>query len=240
MALHHANINTAKQYEKLLSAVENTGSIMIDQFSQLSVSATNILGSGSKTQPYVIVDKNGMSISGRLANSDLALKIETLSRLIDEVEETQADIARTTANSGIWERCDGTGAHHFRHTEITRHPQMPGLTQMSDTTRMPPTTLETGEGVRGPASQRYSSGDTFKFNPFTGQSEVPTLGAPIRDVYIALMGAVGSGKSTFVNLCCGENLAQISRGAEHCMNPKFALKITSNCYVVCYVRHREY
>ena len=30
------------------------------------------------------------------------------------------------------------------------------------------------------------------------------------------MGAVGVGKSTFINVCCGENLAQISRGPEHC------------------------
>jgi hypothetical protein len=226
VALHQANVNAAKQYEKLLSAMENTGSTMIDQFSIFSVSTTNTLGSESKSQPYVVVDKYGMGISGRLANGDLALKIENLSRLIDEVEETQADIARTTENSGIWERCDRTGDHHFRHTEITRHPQMPGMGMV--------------EGVRGAASQHYAIADTFKINPFTGQSEVPTLGASIRDVYIALMGAVGSGKSTFVNLCCGESLAPISQGVEHCMNPKFALKTTSNCYVVCYVRHREY
>jgi len=44
------------------------------------------------------------------------------------------------------------------------------------------------------------------------------------DVYIALMGAVGVGKSTFVNVCCGENLAPISQGPGHCRKPKFVLK----------------
>jgi hypothetical protein len=132
--LQQANVDATLRYQRLLKAVENSGSITGDLFSKLEISTTNSEASESNYQQYTVVDKNGMNISGQPLSKDLVLKLETISQLINEVEETQRDIAQVTGDSGIWERFDGTGDHHFRHTAITRHPQIPGVVRARDIT----------------------------------------------------------------------------------------------------------
>jgi hypothetical protein len=132
--LQQAKVDATLRYEGLLSAIKNPGSITGDLFSKLEIATTNSEAFESNNQQYAVVDKNGMNISGQPLSKDLVMKLETISQLINKVEETQRDIALVTEDSGIWERFDGTGDHHFRHTAITRHPQIPRVVRVRDIT----------------------------------------------------------------------------------------------------------
>jgi hypothetical protein len=145
--LQKANVDATLRYERLLRAIENNGSSTEDQFLKLEISTSNSEASESNSQQYAVVDKNGMAISGQSWNYDLVLKLETISKLINEVEETQTDIAQVTEHSGIWESSVGTSDHHFRHTSITRHSQMPGV-----------------ERVRGYTTQHHPIGHKYEID----------------------------------------------------------------------------
>jgi hypothetical protein len=125
--LQKANVDAALRYQRLLGAIEGNGSSIEDQFSKLETSTLYSEPSESNSQQYAVVDKNGIMISTQSLSNDLALKLQTISQLIGEVEDTQSSITLVTEHSGIWETFVGTGDHYFRHTAITRHPQMPGV-----------------------------------------------------------------------------------------------------------------
>ncbi len=202
MALQQANEDATLRYEKLLTAVENPGSRVQDYISSLDISSCTTEVSGSNSQSYAVVDKSGAVIWCR--NNELAFKFETITRIINDIEQAQTEIADVTASSGIWEISVGAGEQrHFRLTEITTYPK----------TRMI-------EQVRSLKSQQHPVEHKYGTSAIIMGFELTELLVRIVDVYIALMGAVGSGKSAFVNLCCGENLARISQAPGHCRKPQ--------------------
>jgi hypothetical protein len=126
-----------------MKAIANDGSGIAGQLSRLDISISNSVVSDSKGYQYAIIDNNGMEISEQSSGSYLALKLETISQLISEVEDAQKDVARAThvpEHSGIWESFFENGAERFRHTAITRHSQGPGTEKTrSNTTHSHPT-----------------------------------------------------------------------------------------------------
>jgi hypothetical protein len=64
-------------------------------------------------------------IAGRRLDNELAHKLEKISQLIGEVEETQEAIVLTAEKPSISARFTGTDSHHFRHTEITKPLETP-------------------------------------------------------------------------------------------------------------------
>jgi hypothetical protein len=66
-----------------------------------------------------------MRIAGGRLDDELAHKMEEISQLIGEVEETQEAIVLIAEQPSISARFTGTGSHHFRHTEITKPLETP-------------------------------------------------------------------------------------------------------------------
>jgi hypothetical protein len=139
--LRKAKVAATQRYHKLIAS---DGSSTEDSLSKLEISTSNSEVSASNSQQYTVVDKNGMEISGQPWTNYLVLKLETISQLITEVEETQNDIApyiahatQATDHSGIWEKSLGTDDRHYRHTAITRHPQASGTERVRGHTTHP-------------------------------------------------------------------------------------------------------
>lgn len=137
-----AEENANQQYEELRGAIANIGSIADDKFSKFEISSSNTEVSENGNQQYNVVDQNRLLTQERYRNSDLSFKLETISKLIDDIEDAQKYIARVTDHSdiwesGIWESFAGIGDIHFRHTKITRHPEMPGMERVRDTMSQP-------------------------------------------------------------------------------------------------------
>jgi len=147
------------RYRRLLRAIESNGSSIEYQFSRLETSTLYSEASESNSQQYAVVDKNGMMISAQSLGNDLAQKLETISQLINEVEDTQSNITQITEHPGIWETFVGTGGHHFRHTAITRHPQMPGV-----------------ERVRGFTTQQHPMGPKYETDTHMRGGKLSKLG----------------------------------------------------------------
>jgi hypothetical protein len=157
--LQKANDDAALRYQGLLKAIESNGISIVDQFSKLGISTSNTEVSQGSSQKYAVVDKNGIIISGESLPNDLALKLEAISQLINEVEETQSHIAEVTEHSDIWETLVGTGNPHFRHTVITKHPQMPGI-----------------ERARGHTSNQHPIGYRYEIDSYIRGAALSKLG----------------------------------------------------------------
>jgi hypothetical protein len=213
--LKQANDDATQRHNELLTAIDPASRVE-DYISNFEISTSNSGASESSSQSYAVVDKTGAIISEEGRNDDLALKSAKITRLINEIEETQKEIAEVIDHSGIWEKFVGTNEHHhFRHTKISTHPKMPGI-----------------ESVRSLASEQYPIEHQYEINVLVRGAKLTKLFVRITDMYIALMGAVGAGKSTFVNVCCDENLAPISQGPGHCRKPQTLLfRRVSNCYI---------
>jgi hypothetical protein len=65
--------------------------------------------------------------AGRWLDNELAYRLERISQLIGEVEETQEAIVLIAEQPSISARFTGTGSHHFRHTEITKPLETPAV-----------------------------------------------------------------------------------------------------------------
>jgi ABC-type thiamine transport system ATPase subunit len=46
--------------------------------------------------------------------------------------------------------------------------------------------------------------------------ELTNVKSSIKNVYVAIMGETGAGKSKFVNLCCGNDVAVVGKGWNSC------------------------
>lgn len=94
----------------------------------------------------------------------------------------------------------------FMAIAIFETPLLPSMTTCLDSTRL--LRLPKERDLRWPNSPRKQ--------PNQGQSlylflvSLLTRFNRIKDVYIALMGAVGCGKSSFINLVCGKEVAKVS------------------------------
>jgi hypothetical protein len=157
--LQKANDDATLRYQGLLKAIESNGISIGDQFSKLGISTSNTEVSQGSNRKYAVVDKDGIVISGESLPNDLALKLEAISQLINEVEETQSHIAQVTEHSDIWETLVGTNNPHFRHTVITKHPQMPGI-----------------ERVRGLTSHQHPIGYKYEIDPYIRGATLNKLG----------------------------------------------------------------
>jgi hypothetical protein len=126
--LEQASKDAERRYQELLSAIGNPINKVQDYLPSPEISTSNSEASGSTRQSYAIVDKTGAIISEKSCDNDEILKLENISRLISEIEDTQNAIAEGIWDRGIWEVSSVKGEpNHYRHTEIKRQPKMHGI-----------------------------------------------------------------------------------------------------------------
>jgi hypothetical protein len=75
----------------------------------------------------MVIDENGMEIEELQHDNALRIKLQSISSLINQVEETQAEIGRFTNESRIWETFIESGNHHYRCTTIMKFQKIRGV-----------------------------------------------------------------------------------------------------------------
>jgi succinyl-CoA synthetase beta subunit len=104
LALQKANVEATEKYEKLLRAIEHTRSSTNGQSSNTKASSAqeenfNSQSSTSGTsRSYMIIGENGMEIEELQHDNALRIKLQSISSLINQFEETQQRLAASLMN----------------------------------------------------------------------------------------------------------------------------------------------